>query len=119
MRSLALTILLVAGCSDSVLSGDTAYRRLVDQFDTYDQCIADESLATCYQTITLCENGRVLIDLENRPQDGRYELHATLAMMEVGGATIEFDVEKLTSPQLPGRHAWELVTPSFYGCDVE
>lgn len=118
MRSLAVTVLLVAGCSDSALSGDTAYRRLVDRFDSYDQCIADKTLPTCYQTITLCENGRVLMDLDNRPQDGRYELHANLAMMEIAGATIEFDVEQLASPQLPGRHAWELVTPSFYGCDV-
>jgi len=119
MRRIALSVLLIAGCSDSSLSGDTAYRRLVDGFDSYDQCIADKTLPSCYQTITLCDNGRVLMDLDNRPQDGRYELHDAIAMLQVAGSTIEFDVEKLTSPQLPGRHAWELVTPSFYGCDVE
>ncbi|MDQ3367541.1 MAG: hypothetical protein M3680_19135 [Myxococcota bacterium] len=109
---------VLAGCTDGTLSDDTAYRRLVDGFDSYDRCLADEAIVSCYQTLTLCANGRVLIDLDNRPQDGRYELEDNIATAIVGGGQIVFDLDRKTSTQLPGRHPWEDVTPSFYGCDT-
>jgi len=118
MRALAL-VMLVAGCTDSGLDDDRAYRRLVDRFDTYDQCIADTTLPSCYQTLVLCANKRVMIDLENRPLDGTYELDGNLVSAHVEGDLIVFDLEKQSSAQMPGRHPWELATPSFYGCDVE
>jgi hypothetical protein len=118
MRAL-LIVTLLAGCTDSALDEDRAYRRLVDRFDTYDQCIADKSLASCYQTLVLCENRRAMIDLDDRPLDGTYELDGNIATAKVEGEMIVFDIEHLTSPQLPGRHAWELAMPSFTGCDVE
>lgn len=117
MRHLLLIVVL-AGCTDSTLDEDRAFRRLVDQFDTYEQCIADESFVSCYQTLILCANGRVMIDLDNRPQDGSYELDGDIATAKIGGERIVFDLDKRTSQQLPGRHPWEIVTPSFTGCDV-
>ena len=117
MRALLLVI-LVAGCTDSSLSDDRAYRRLVDRFDTYDQCIADTSFASCYQTLTLCENQRVLMDLDNRPLQGTYVIDGDMAMATVEGQVIQFDLARLTSSQLPGRHDWELAHPSFTGCDA-
>lgn len=115
----AIAVVALVGCTDASLGEDTAYRRLVGNFDSYDACIADKALPTCYQTLTLCANGRVLIDLDNRPQDGRYEIEDNVAVAEIGGTMIEFDLATRSSAQLPGRHSWELVTPSFTGCDVE
>jgi hypothetical protein len=124
MRTLLLAVVAVvvaagAGCTDDTLPDDTAFRRLIDGFDTYAACEADAQLLSCYQTLTLCANGRVLMDLDNRPQDGRYQLEGSIAMATIAGAEIIFDVDRKTSQQLPGRHPWEVVTPSFYGCDVE
>ena len=119
MRNSLVILVLLAGCTDSGLDEDRAFRRLVDRFDTYDQCLADESFASCYQTLVLCVNGRVMIDLDNRPQDGRYELDGSIATVRVGGDLIVFDIDKRASTQLPGRHEWELAMPSFTGCDVE
>lgn len=119
MRLLALALLApLAGCADTSLDEDRAYRRLVDRFDTYEQCLADSSLASCYQTFVLCTNGRVMLDLDNRPLDGRYELEGSIATAKVGGSLIVFDLDHQSSSQLPGRHPWELASPSFTGCDV-
>ena len=118
MRAL-LVIVLVAGCTDSSLDDDRAYRRLVDRFDTYDQCIADKSFASCYQTFVLCTNQRVMMDLDNRPVEGTYVVEGDMAKATVEGTLIQFDLARLSSPQLPGRHDWELANPSFTGCDVE
>jgi hypothetical protein len=117
MRAL-LVLVLVAGCTDSALDDDRAYRRLLARFDTYDQCIADKSIAGCYQTFVLCANRRVMIDLENRPIDGTYELDGDVATARVEGTIFEFNLAERASPQLPGRQ-WELASPSFTGCDVE
>ncbi len=118
MRALLLVIVVAAGCTDTALDEDRAYRRLVDRFDSYDQCIADKTLQSCYQTLILCENRRVMIDLDNRPQDGTYNLEGDVAVAMVGGGMIEFHLVQRTSTQLPGRHVWELAMPSFTGCDV-
>ena len=119
MRNSLVMLVLLAGCTDSALDDDRAYRRLVDRFDSYDQCIADKSIASCYQTLILCASGRVMIDLDNRPQDGSYEVEGHMATLRVGGDMIVFDMDKRASSQLPGRHQWELASPSFTGCDVE
>lgn len=115
---LVAMVALGAGCSDGTLGEDTAYRRLVDQFDTYDQCLAEGDFTVCYQTLTLCDNGIARIDLERRPQDGSYELdEADNAVAEFATmGTVVFDLEAATSSQLPGRHPWELVTPELYDC---
>ena len=118
MRFLLLASLVLAGCTDSALEEDRAFRRLVDQFDTYDQCIADPAIVSCYHTLVLCANGRVLIDLENRPKEGHYQLDGSLATARIDGEMIVFDLDKRTSQQLPGRHPWEIATPSFTGCEV-
>lgn len=115
----SLVILLLAGCTDSALDDDRAFRRLVDSYDTYDQCLADTPIVSCYQTLVLCTNGRVFIDLDNRPKDGSYELDGSMATVRVAGEQILFDLDKRSSPQLPGRHPWEVATPSFTGCDTE
>jgi len=114
-----LPLILITGCADSGLDGDTAYRRLVDRYDTYDQCLADPALASCYQTLTLCANGRVMMDLDNRPLDGHYDIDGSIVTAKIAGDMIVFDIDTRTSSQLPGRHVWELAMPSFYGCDVE
>lgn len=119
MRALLLLSLLAAACTDPSLDEDRAYRRLLGRFDTYDQCLADQSLAGCYQTLILCTNRRVMMDLENRPLEGSYELDGDVATAMIEGDMIQFDLEKRTSPQLPGRHPWELAMPTFTGCDVE
>jgi hypothetical protein len=119
MRALLLASFLVAGCTDSALDEDRAYRRVIDRFDTYDQCIADKAVQSCYQTFVLCANRRVMVDLDNRPLDGTYDLNGDIAVAMVGGGMIEFDLVRKTSAQMPGRNAWELATPSFIGCDVE
>jgi hypothetical protein len=116
MRAL-MVILVLAGCADESVD-DRAYRRLVEPYDSYDQCLADKSQASCYQTFVLCSNGRVMMDLENRPVDGTYAMDGSLARARVEGDLIVFDTDKRTSAQLPGR-SWELASPSFYGCDVE
>src|SRR5687767_7749594 len=119
MLRASLVMLVLAGCTDSALEDDRAYRRLVERFDTYDQCIADKSIVSCYQTLVFCANGRVMMDLDKHPQDGRYEIEGSMIAATIGGEQIFFDVDKRASAQLPGRHAWEIAMPSFYGCDVE
>ena len=119
MRSLVLSLLAIAGCTDSSLDDPHAYRRLVDRFDTYEQCIADKTLPSCYQTFVLCTNGRVMMDLDNRPVDGSFSIEDNIVTAQIEGTRIVFDTDKLTSQQLPGRHPWELAMPSFYGCDAE
>jgi hypothetical protein len=118
MRALLLVSLLASGCSDSALEEDRVYRRLFDRFETYDQCIGDKTVQSCYQTFVLCLNRRVMVDLDNRPLDGTYDLDGDIAVAMVAGDMIEFDLVKRSSPQMPGRQ-WELATPSFTGCDVE
>ncbi len=114
-----ITTLAVAGCTDTTLSDDTAFRRVVDGFESYDQCIAQGNPSDpCYQTLTLCSNGNVLMDLDNHQQEGSYELDGdSVAVAKFTTATIVFDLDTASSTQLPGK-PWERVQPTFYGCDI-
>ena len=111
-----VALALVAGCTDSS-DPDTAYRRLVDQFDTYDQCVQAKPIVSCYQTFVLCQNGRVMVDLENRPLSGTFERDGAVVTAHVEGSLIIFNEETRTSSQMPGKHGWEVAMPSFYGCE--
>ena len=115
---LLLAVLVFAGCADDSVGPDTAYRRLIDSFDSFDQCIAEGSPSTpCYQTLTLCHNQLVLMDLDNHQQEGKFTLENEAAVAKFPTTTVIFDLQTASSTQLPGRHPWELVEPTFYGCD--
>ena len=118
MRTLLLAaLILTTGCMDGTLDEDTAYRRLVDAFDSEAQCLAEGDFAVCYQTLTLCANGRVRMDLVNRPEDGAYEVKdGSIAVARFLDRNVEFDLEARRSAQLPGRHPWERATPLVYDC---
>jgi hypothetical protein len=59
-----------------------------------------------------------MMDLDNRPLDGTYDVDGDMVTARLEGDIVQFDLARKTSPQLPGRHPWELATPSFTGCDV-
>jgi hypothetical protein len=120
MRTLLLGIALLAtACTDSTLGEDTAYRRLVDTYDSYDQCLSTGNGNVCYQTLTFCSDGFARIDLENRPEDGSYTLESSdSAVAKFSRLTVIFDLDSGRSGQLPGR-AWERVAPEFYDCMTE
>lgn len=117
MRAITLTSLVFAivGCGGSDTLDNTTYRRLVDQFDSYDQCVADGEFAPCYQTLTFCADGHVNANLDYR-QEGSYRVTDTAAVAKLPTVTVVFDLEKLFSTQLPGRHPWQLVEPVIYDC---
>ncbi len=119
MRALLLlATVLASGCMTDTLSEDTAYRRLVDGFDSEAQCLAQGNLAPCYQTLTLCSSGLVRMDLEARRQDGEYNLaDSSIAIARFSDMRVEFDLESRNSAQLPGRHPWELTSPLLYDCE--
>ncbi len=119
MRVLLLLAVILAGCADSSsLAEDTAFRRVIDGFATYDQCIAEGDPSTpCYQTLTLCSNGNVLLDLENHQEEGSYELAGDTAIATFIRSTVVFDLATASSTQLPGK-PWERVQATFYGCDA-
>jgi hypothetical protein len=114
MRALLLVTVLAAGCGAETID-DTAYRRLSDSFDTYDQCLAEGNFAPCYQTLTFCADGRVNANLEFR-QEGSYIVREAEAIARLPTMELHFDLEKASSSQLPGRHRWELVEPLYYDC---
>jgi hypothetical protein len=115
MRALAVTLLVIAaGCTSTTLD-NTAYRRLVDAYDTNDQCLAQGDFAQCYETLTFCKDGHVNAVLDYR-QQGSYDLNGGDAIAKLPTITVVFDLEHATSTQLPGRHPWELVTPLYYDC---
>lgn len=118
MRALLLSaVVLATACTDGTLDQDTTFRRLVDQYDSEAQCLAEGDLAPCYQTLALCSSGLVRIDLVNRPEDGAYELKdGSIAIARFIDKNVEFDLDARTSAQLPGRHAWEQVTPLVDDC---
>jgi hypothetical protein len=118
MRALLLALVVFGtACTTDTLAEDTAYRRLVDDFDTEAQCLADGNFAVCYQTLTLCSSGLVRMDLVNRPQNGEYKLHdGIIAVAQFIDMHVEFDLEARTSAQLPGRHAWAEIQPITYDC---
>ena len=107
-------LLVITGCSSDVLD-DTTYRRIVDQFDSYDQRLSDGDFAQCYQTLTFCADGRVNANLDYR-QEGDYHVRDTRAVARLPTVTVIFDLETASSDQLPGRHPWELVDPIVKDC---
>jgi len=112
---LGLVVTLAAGCTESSLGSDTAYRRLVDAYDTEWACLAG-GLDACYQVITLCANGTATLDLESRPLRGTYLLDGALARAEMVEMRFDFDLETLSAPQLPGRHPWTLAASLTHDC---
>ncbi|MGE0867298.1 MAG: hypothetical protein AB7P03_01960 [Kofleriaceae bacterium] len=118
MRAMLLATALAVGCStDTTLSEDTAFRRIVDQYASYEECINDSQFIDCYQTLTLCANGRVAMSLNLQVEDGSYQLDGDLAIATFLTKTVEFDLETASSPQLPGRNRWERVEPTYYDCN--
>jgi len=117
MRALLLAVVVLgSACVTDTLSEDTAYRRLVDSYDTEAQCLAG-GLGACYQTLTLCTNGLVRLDLVSRPEDGEYKLaDSSIAVAQFIDRRVEFDLETQTSAQLPGRHSWHEVEVLTYDC---
>lgn len=117
-RALPVVLCLVAGCTDATVDDDLTYRRLRDDFTSYDQCLAEGNFTPCYQTLTLCPDARVRIDLANSPQRGTYQIIDSEAVLEFTiMGTIHFDLESASSPELPGVHAWERIEPISHGCD--
>jgi hypothetical protein len=114
LAGLVMFFVAASGCGTDVLD-NTAYRRLVDQFDSYDQCLGEGEFAPCYQTLTFCSDGRVNANLDYR-QEGDYELRQNNAIAKLPAVTVIFDLDKAFSPQLPGRHRWEVVEPLQYDC---
>ena len=116
MRTLCLAsfLLVITGCGADTLD-NTTYRRLVDQFDTESQCLQTGDFAPCYQTLTFCSDGRANANLEFR-QEGSYRLRDSNAIARLPSVTVVFDLETLSSEQLPGRHRWELVEPLSVDC---
>jgi len=117
MRALLLAVVVLGtGCVTDTLSEDTAYRRLVDNYESEAQCLSS-GLGACYQTLTLCTNGLVRLDLVSRPEDGEYKLaDSSVAVAQFVDRHVEFDLETKTSAQLPGRHAWSQVEVIAYDC---
>jgi hypothetical protein len=109
-----LAFLVLAGCAADTLD-DVTYRRLVDRFDTYDQCLAEGDFAPCYQTLTFCADGRANANLDTR-QEGPYRVRDAHAFAQLQTVDIVFDLENAMSAQLPGRHRWELVDPISIDC---
>lgn len=118
MRALLLAVVVFgSGCMDDTLSEDTAYRRLVDTYDSEAQCLAQGNLAPCYQTLTLCTSGHVRMDLAARPQDGEYTLaDSSIVVARFIDMRVEFDLDARVSNDLPGRHPWEKVETIAYDC---
>jgi hypothetical protein len=117
MRRLILATLVAAavtGCGADNLE-NTAYRRIVDAFDSYDQCLAEGNFAPCYQTLTFCADGRANANLDYR-LEGPYLVRENEAIATLPTMTLHFDLETASSTQLPGRHQWELVAPLYYDC---
>src|SRR5438309_2002563 len=109
MRAVLLIIALT-GCTDSALDQDTTYRRLRDEFQTEDQCLAQGNFTPCYQTLALCADGRSRIDLVNSPQHGTYRLADSTAILSFAVmGTIHFDLDAASSTELPGVHPWEQI----------
>ena len=114
MRALLVSALLLTGCGSDTLGEDTAYRRLVEQFSTYEQC-ASSGFVGCYQTLTFCASGKVRMELDPQRMEGKYTIEDDAAVASFPTMTVRFDLDSASSQQLPGR-AWELVEPIVYDC---
>jgi hypothetical protein len=119
MRALTTFVLLFAplatACTDDTVGDNTAYRRLQDAYSSEGECLSS-TLTPCYQTLTLCTNGRATIDLHARPMRGTYLLQGSIARTETVDMSFDFDLETASSPDLPGRNRWELVEALTYDC---
>ncbi|MFN0248544.1 MAG: hypothetical protein ACKV2T_16750 [Kofleriaceae bacterium] len=119
MRTLTTLVLLFAplatACTDDVVSEDVVFRRLVDTYDSEAHC-RESTLAPCYQNLTLCTNGRATLDLASYPIKGTYLLLGTVARTETINMSFDFDLDAMSSPDLPGRHPWERVQPLLFDC---
>jgi len=115
MRALLLAAVVLTGCASDTLGEDTAYRRLVDGYASYDAC-ATAGFAGCYQSLTLCTSGAVRMELDPTRQEGKYTLDGDIAVAAFPTMTVRFDLSAATSSQLPGQHQWELVEPVIYDC---
>jgi hypothetical protein len=115
MRAALLAVVVLTGCGSDTLGDDTAYRRLVDGYDSYDAC-ASAGFAACYQTLTLCTSGAVRMELDPQRMQGKYTLDGDIAVAAFPAMTVRFDLDAQASSQLPGRHTWELVEPVVYDC---
>ncbi|HEY4057541.1 MAG TPA: hypothetical protein VGM39_13075 [Kofleriaceae bacterium] len=109
---------LATGCTDSAVPSDTTYRRLVDTYDSESACLQG-GLAGCYQLITLCTSGAASVDVADRPLHGTYTLDGDIAHADLVEMRIDFDTSTLSSPQLPGRHAWEQREALVQDCPAE
>lgn len=118
MRHALLLVLVASACTDSTVDSDVTFRRLRDEFTSYDQCLAEGDFTPCYQTLTLCPDARTRIDLVNSPQRGTYRIVDSQAVLEFTiMGTIHFDLDSASSPELPGVHDWERIEPISHGCD--
>ena len=104
---------ILTACSSDGLE-NTAYRRLVDAFDSEDACLA--AYTRCYDTLTFCANTEVNATLDHASEEGHYQVKDDSAIATLPTMTVIFDLQSATSEQLPGRNAWELVTPLQYDC---
>lgn len=118
MRPLLLivAILGLGACTDNTLGQDTAYRRLVDGFDSYDHCITAGQFTDCFDTLTLCASGLVRMNLAVDHQDGNYLVEDQVVTAKFLAKTVIFNLETASSRQLPGAHVWEVVEPVTYDC---
>jgi hypothetical protein len=114
MRLFLVTCVFAVGCGNDVLD-NTAYRRLVDAYDTNDQCLAEGNFARCYQLMTFCADGKMSAVFDTR-EEGKYSLDGSDVIGQLPTVTVVFDLNKESSVQLPGRHPWELVKPLIYDC---
>jgi hypothetical protein len=116
MRTLLASLALLAvGCTDSAFDGDTAYRRLIEGYDSETAC-ANGGFDACYQIMTFCANGKAGLVLDDTdPQYGNYEVIDSVARATLLDMWFDFDLETQTSAQLPGRR-WALVEPLQYDC---
>lgn len=56
------------------------------------------------------------LDLAMRPMRGTYSLQGSIARTDTIDMSFDFDLDSQSSPDLPGRHRWELVDALIYDC---
>jgi hypothetical protein len=118
LLGLGLFAALVMGCTETAVDTDTTYRRLVDNYDSEQACLSG-GLSACYQLITLCASGAATVDVASRPLHGSYVLDGEIAHADLVEMRVDFNLETLSSPQLPGRHAWELREALVQDCPAD
>ena len=114
--TLLLAVLAATGCTSDTVEENTAYRRLLDGFNSEEHCLAEGNFTPCYQTLTLCTSGVATMDLVNYPKEGDYLIEGNVAVADFIDMQVIFDLNAKSSAQLPGRHPWQLVEPIVYDC---